>query len=293
MTKNQACYFPLIACVTIFGLFTVLPQTIFAGQSLVLGSSGVLVTSGTNQYLPRSQSWRMEFQLHNVAGATGTPGQKLFFLNSIGTFGTVFADGSVNVADLWDVGEGGAPCQVSTQGFANVLVRVQRNTAAQTFTCELWNFDATGYTSQIRTFGVAANFASGTDVDAVSQGSAGSLGFLRISTNLLPLGSKPPTTADAGGWTEWKFDGNLADSSSNARALTGSAVFASTPNQTAFALAKTYGTPAWTNWISLRAGYPAHLDGTSSYSLADGSSQVSCFWQLKDGPGNVQFDNRS
>lgn len=277
-----------IAGVAVF----LLPTLLCGGQSVTLGS-GVLTTS-TKSHVTSSQSWRLEFQLHDFSAApAGNYGQKIFYLNSIGTFATVYPDGSINLADLWDLGEGGAPCQVSTQGFSNVLVRIQRNVDTKNFTCELWNYDANGYTYQIRAFGVARNFTPGLDVDSVSGGASGNLGFLRISTTVLPLGSKPPTTADSGDWTEWKFDGNLADSSGHNRNLGGPAVFVPTPNQAAFALAKTYGSPAWTNWVSLRAGYPAQLDGRASYSLADASSQVSYFWQLQDGPSYVRFNNRT
>src|ERR1019366_6263576 len=108
---------------------------------------------------------------------------------------------------------------------------------------------------------------------------------------------KPPTTADAGNWTELKFNGSLTDSSGNGHNASiysgGPATYASTPNQGPTSFLRTYGAPAWSNWLSLRAGFPAQLDGTSSYSLADASSSVTYFWQQLSGPSTVRWVNRS
>ncbi len=111
---------------------------------------------------------------------------------------------------------------------------------------------------------------------------------------MLPPGSRPPVTADTGDWTELKFDGNLRDSSGNGHQLGGfGATYVATPNRTAFALPKTMGAPSWSNWVSLRAGYPAQLDGTASYSLADASPSVTYFWQQVSGPSQLLFADRT
>jgi hypothetical protein len=158
------------------------------------------------------------------------------------------------------------------------------------FSCEIWNFDGTGYSSQVLNIGTLQTrpYAGGT----VGPGASAALGFLRVATTLMPLGAKPPTTADGGNWTELKFDGNLKDSSGNNHNASGSGpTYMATPNQVAVAFPKTFGAPAWSNWVSLRAGYPAQLDGSSSYSLADASSAVSCLWQQIDGPSSVVWTN--
>jgi hypothetical protein len=64
-----------------------------------------------------------------------------------------------------------------------------------------------------------------------------------------------------------------------------------TPGQNPVAYAKTAGAPAWSNWVSLRAGFPAQLDGSRSYSLADGSSQVTYQWSQLSGPTTVQWSD--
>jgi hypothetical protein len=162
------------------------------------------------------------------------------------------------------------------------------------FTCELWNYDSTAYSYQIRSFGVPRELFNGDEYSMLSVAARRAIwGFLRISTNLVPLGSKPPTTADSGNWTEWKFDGNLADSSAYRRHLSGGAHVYADSESGSFCATEDL-------WYTLmdELGFPAggtsaQLDGTASYSLADGSSQVSYFWQLQDGPSHVRFNNRN
>src|SRR5262249_15327745 len=47
------------------------------------------------------------------------------------------------------------------------------------------------------------------------------------------------------------------------------------------------------NWVSLRAGFPAQLDGSASFSMADASSAVSYFWQEISGPTVVRWSSRT
>src|SRR4029077_13349285 len=120
------------------------------------------------------------------------------------------------------------------------------------------------------------------------------LGYLRVFTTLVPIGSRPPTTADGGNWTELKFDNNLNGSSGRGHnATVPGATYINTPNQIAISLPKTFGAPSWNHWTSLRAGYPAKLDGTASFSLADASSAVTYFWQQVSGPTSVRWSDHT
>src|SRR6266850_1966435 len=49
---------------------------------------------------------------------------------------------------------------------------------------------------------------------------------------------------------------------------------------------KTAGAPSWTNWTSMRAGFPNQLDGTTG-------SPSTCFWQVLSGPSPLGFNNRT
>ncbi len=261
------------------------------GQSLVVSpASSVNVV---DPLLSASQPWRLEFQLHNlVTPPAGNYSQKLLQFGGTGVYAVVFPDGSINFTDLRDTVSGGAPCQVFTNGLADVLVRFQRDLAKNRLTCEVWSFDGTGYNSNIEPI-VSVNSTYSNSGGTIGLGVTGDLGFLRIATTILGVGSRPPTTADGGDWSEWKFDGNLQDSTSHGHNGTGPASYVATPNQVAVALPKTLGAPSWSNWVSLRAGFPAELDGSASYSLADASSVVSFFWQELSGPSHVVWANRT
>ena len=267
------------------------PLLAFAGQSLVLNSSSNI--SVVDPVLPSSQSWRIEFQIHDwTPTPAGDYSAVLFDLLGTGSIARLSPGGSVETETLDQVVEQ-EPCVVSVNGLTNALVRVQKNAAAMLFTCEVWNYDGTGYSSQVENISSLAPphpYNGGN----IGPGALAALGFLRVSTTLLPLGAKPPTTADGGNWTELKFDGNLRDSSGNNHNASGSgASYMATPNQVAIANPKTFGAPAWSNWVSLRAGFPARLDGSASYSLADGSSAVSSAWQQTDGPSTVIWTNQN
>jgi hypothetical protein len=268
-----------------------LPVLASAGQSLVLNSSSNI--SVVDPVLPSSQSWRIEFQVHNwTPTPAGDYSAMLFDLLGTGSIARLSPGGILETETLDQVTQQ-QPCFVSVNGLTNALVRVQKNAAAMLFTCEVWNYDGTGYSSQIENISQLAPphpYNGGT----IGPGAVAALGFLRVSTTLLPLGARPPTTADGGNWTELKFDGNLKDSSGNNHNASGSGVsYMATPNQVAIANPKTFGAPSWSNWVSWRAGFPARLDGTASYSLADASSAVSCVWRQTDGPSNVIWTNQN
>jgi hypothetical protein len=273
----------------------VFPMIAFAGQSLVLSSSNNITF--TDPIVSQNQSWRVEFQLHNFTlPSSGVPW--LFNFQGLGAAAQLWSDGRLALLTRDSVQQQ-APCFVNTTGITNALVRFQKNVGQMQFSCEIWNYDGTQYNSQfdnlatlnpgIYTGGSIGIVANNSSVAPVNAG----LGFLRVATTLVPIGSKPPTTADAGDWTELKFDGNLKDSSGKGHNATGSAVYTATPNQVAIALPKTSGAPGWNNWATLRAGFPAQLDGTQSYSLADGGSGVAYSWQETSGPTSVLWVNRT
>ena len=266
------------------------PLLAFAGQSLVLtGSSAISVE---DPVIPANQSWRIEFQIHNwTPTPAGVFSAKVFGLEGTGAIVRLYPGGILETESSDPVTQQ-QPCFVRIDGLTNALVRLQKNVPAMLLTCEVWNFDGTRYASQVMNISRLIPRPSGGGT--IGPGAVAALGFLRVSTTVLPLGAKPPTTADGGDWTELKFDGNLTDSSAHRHNASGSGVsFMATPNQVAVANPKTSGAPAWSNWVSLRAGYPAQLDGSASYSLADASSTVSCAWTELDGPSTVIWTNQS
>ena len=111
------------------------------------------------------------------------------------------------------------------------------------------------------------------------------------------MGSRPPVTADKGDLLEWKFDGDLSDSSGHgytAQLSDGLPFYVPTPGQNlVIAIIKTTNAPTWSPWISMRAGYPNQLDCSDSYSQADTSAAVSCQWTLTNGPSTPSWSSQS
>lgn len=271
------------AALVVAAFLAMTPATIFAGQSLLLTNAQL---SLNDPNLSQTQSWRVEFQLHNWTLPTaGSP--LVFALDGTGAYARLSPNGTLAIETRDSVSRQ-QPCFVTLTGLTNVLVRFQKDVTNMRFSCELWSYNGGGYNSQ---FDTVTTLRAGSSGGYINSGISGSLGFLRISNTLLPLGSKPPTTADAGNLTELKFDGNLKDSSGKGHSAAGSASFVATPNQVTVAIAKTAGAPAWSLWTSLRAGFPAQLDASASYSLADASSAVTCFWQELNGPSMLRWSN--
>ena len=269
-----------------------LPTAVFAGRSLVMTPANQ-GGSINDPNLAQNQSWRVEFQMHDwTLTAAGNFSAKVFELDGVGAVVFFYPDGTLATEDHRDSITPAQPCFLSTTGRTNVEVRIQRDVSQMRLTCEIWNYDGTGYASGT---GTIVNTNPYTPSGGfVAGGATTNLAYLRVFTTIVPLGSRPPTMADGGNWTELKFENNLNDSSGHGHsASVPGATYTNTPNQIAIALPKTFGAPAWNNWTSLRAGYPAKLDGSASYSLADASSAVSYFWQQVSGPSLVRWSDRS
>ena len=268
-----------------------LPALAFAGQSLVLtpGVTGSVV----NPSLSQNTSWRVEFQLHNwVLPPQGVYSAYVFNLSGTGAAAEIFPDGSLVLIDWRDSAISPArPCYLPLTGRQNVLVRFQREVANSRVVCEIWNSDGTGYQQDSETTAPVASWTlNGGTIG--SGNTTADLAFLRVSDTILPDGSRPPVTADSGDLLDLKFDGGLTDLSASASSMSmPAAQYVATPVQPPVAFAKTSGAPSWSNWVSLRAGFPAQLDGTRSYTLADSSSQVIYQWGQLSGPTTVRWSD--
>jgi len=251
---------------------------------------------------PATQSYRVEFQIHDWTLPIGGEQPAIFSLYGLGLGAWLYPDGRVAVGSLSDSIVEQQPCFVSVKGLSNALIRVQKDVANMRYTCEVWSYDGTGYDRDSDTIRSLGNLTHGGGV--IGGKVTLSLGFLRVSTTLVPSGSRPPTTADAGDYTELKFDGDLIDSSGHGHngtdaagdgiaSIQSTSAFTPSANQTPVAIPKTFGAPFWTNSASLRAGFPAKLDGSASYTLADTSSSISYSWQQLSGPSTVIWQDRN
>lgn len=220
---------------------------------------------------------------------------------------TYYSDKRLVLGTQYDSIPGGAVCtflDISTR--TDILIRMQRDytglvTGARQWTCEIWNVDSTGYEFHnlpITSAGDPSFNENGINGSTVNTSQ---FGFVRMDSTLLPVASKPPTTADGGNLVEIKLDGGGTDSSGGGHnmTMTGTWNYPATPDQVAYAFAGTLETKSWSEWLPLRAGYPSGLTGTRSYSMGDSSSAVTCFWQqiphaaTEAVTSTVAFDDRN
>lgn len=270
------------------------PVTPPASAAAPVPSQSLRLTPGftasvANPNLSPAQAWRVEFQLHDWdTNYPVDPGNEagVFGMNGTGVVASLLKGNILRAFDNRDQ-NGGTICDLSLANRTNVLVRLQRLTSPQQFVCELWNYDGSGYESATVPYTAPLSWP-------YSGGSFGSawttaqLGFFRILDWTVALAGQPPITAVTGDLLDLKFDGNGTDTSGNGYLVTSSSPisFGATPNLGAFAIAKTSAAPRWANWVSLRAGFPATLDGGSSFSLSGVSSTLTYNWSQLTGMGD-------
>ncbi len=280
-----------ISCGVIPAISFVVLLTLSAigGQSLRMVGTDLQVDSGLDN-IPATSDIRVEGYFHDVNPPAAT--KSFVVLTGVG-----FRVDYVPPTGLFFTFQretGNIECVVPFSRTSFVF-RLQRlyNGGSPIHQCEIWDVDGgnytvkTDYTTSMQTWNYtgAALFGNGDS----------SLAFLRVFTSPVPLGSKPPATADnAGAWAAWTFDGNGNDISGNGRNLNvGAMSYIASPAVSIVSSLKSEGTPFWAPFRPLRAGHPSKLDGTASYSMSDVSSQVACFWQQLEGPSSAVFDNRN
>ena len=289
--------------------FLVFTLPLFSGQSLQTTNN----TAGTTSFPSFSHNLpsRVEFYLHDWS----LSGNTLYIADSdaIGFRALLYnpSVGNVQLAvyNSWE-SNGPGTCQVQL-GLSNgkpvlpttgVYVRYQHDPTGElgppkTDYCEMWDTNGNRFAGVITTWTVE-NAATGTSL-TVGGGSndSRSLAFFRIHRTLIPPNSRMPVTADnANTLLHWKFDGNLNDASANgikARMSSGRAAYIPTPYQDVISVVKTANAPAWSNVVTLSAGQPNQLDGTASFSQADGGAGVTCSWQVSSSASTAILDNSS
>jgi hypothetical protein len=86
-----------------------------------------------------------------------------------------------------------------------------------TDTCEVWDIQGQRFFVDIRDYDSTTSDRNRAGVQLTGAGTQVSTAYFRLFDTTVPLGWRPPVTADTGNLVEWKFDGNLQDSSQGAR----------------------------------------------------------------------------
>ena len=287
-------------------LFLAYPAVAFAGESITLSTA----TAGNPQVTAQAANGacRVEVSFHDwdpTPPAFSHPWDAPacgfnFTLYNLG-------DGDIRLQVYSTQGLAGQVCMISLGVDANgvavlpskfATVRFQRipNGTGGIEVCEATDINGRTFWSERHAYGGTSGVLSpGASVGGTGQNL--STAYFRLFTTTLPMGSRPPVTADKGDLLEWKFDGDLNDSSGhryNAELSNGLAFYVPTPGQNlVVAVIKTVNAPFWSPWISMRTGYPNQLDCSDSYSQADASAVVSCQWTMTNGPSTISWSSQS
>ncbi len=276
-----------------------LQQSGYAGQSVNLRNRYIGNSNFPSQ--PRGNPWRIEMYIHNWEAAANT---RIADLSALGGQIRIFslASGEVILAPagyLWHSAESnGCLFRLDQLPQKGVYLRMQRDPANSRLYCEVWDVNGQRFGNHTVTFTAGGTYAE----NGIFLGSASPepidrfVGFFRVHSTLVPLNARPPVSRDdSNRLLEWKFDGSGSDSAANWNIQTlngGSLAYAATPGQTVpTARIKSLDTPFWSDWVSIRAGYPANLDGRASYSQADSSAAVTYRWRQVDGPTTLEWDD--
>ena len=255
----------------------------WAGQSLV--STSNYVYSSTFPSRAHTVPTRVEFYIHDWPDSP-SPANAMI-MDSLGLQVSIQNPSILFIYDRYE-DLGGAQPQLYLNNVLLVhaaYVRIQRDVVAGQFEVEVWD-------NQGRRVYVFTH-ALGTDLPDTIQGfQCGipglSTAFLRVHSNIVPLNSRPPVTADnTNTLLHWKFDGDLTDASGNGYDGTissGTAGFGATPYQNVVANIAMVGAPLYSSWRTMRVGHTNQMDCTKSFSQADASANVTCAWSLLSGP---------
>lgn len=260
-------------------LFLLLPLIAFAGQSL--RTTGTQAANDAFPARPHNVPWRVEFYLHDWSDTA--PTARYAVSEAIGINFVLYNQGNgdirIGMYGTWDPGVNHCFVLLKDLTVRAVYVRFQRDPEGSVERCEAWDKDGRRIQSSIN----AWNGDTGARGNGIQVGAGGaSTAFFRVHSTLVPMNSRPPVTADNSGvLLHWKFDGNLRDSGPSGynAILQAPPEYVETPNQNVVAKIKTADAPIWNDWTSLRAGYPARLDGTASFSQSDSSAAVTYAWE--------------
>ena len=280
----------------------------FGGQSIKLSTA-----TASNNLVPAQSvgaNFRVEFSIHDwdPNASTGHP----LTINPVGVDVQLQnLGGGILVLQMYTntitLGPAYVVCQIriSSLPVKFITVRFQEDDANKVDYCQAWDINGNFVNNTSSTY-TAQSGANSAGVAVGSTGQNLSTAYFRIYTSLVSTNARPPVTADTTSHclVFWKFDnGNNTGCAQrfcaprepyNASMSTGAPVYVSTPGQSLVVpVVKISNAPVWGNTSSLRAGFPSQLDGTTSYSQADASGSVACFWQNLSNTPPLLWDSQS
>ena len=290
----------------------------FAGQGIVLSTQSVTNASVPAQNSGSDFPYRVEWCMHDWStDITGT-----FTMNPVGLYNYIYNDGHGDVRfSGYAYGEsggffgGGFTIEIGTailNGVPNLqskyyVARFQHDPYTLSDIFQVWDSSGALYSTQKVLYGTYSYTTSnGVTLNAGGGTSGYQIDFFRIYKSTVPENYREPTSSDTtkNCVVMYEFDGNLNDSCNagpyNGTISGGTPYYVNAPNQTLIQpvmhSSLFANTPLWDyEWpdedASIRAGYPATLDGTLSYSMMDSSQIASYQWALLSGPSQPTWDS--
>jgi hypothetical protein len=253
---------------------------IWAGQSLKLAPSRTASATLT----PTNQGdFRVEMRLHGITTGTAYLG-----IVGSGAEGAEFPAVTLNSNGLGltapntpdTMSDPGTYPSILFSGRTDIVIRLQRNAIAMTYTLEMWNADGTSYSVSSLPIASLGTWDMGSiQFPALYATSAQvSVGYFRLYSTLVALNSTPPNGVAGGDLLDYEFEGDLTDSagSNDLTAGGGTATYEATP---AVAPAANAGVDT-----TARRGTAITLAGSGV-----GDSALTYAWAKTSGPGTVTF----
>ena len=291
-------------------IFLIMATTSLADQSLrISGNTTAGFTVPNSAPFNNLGSTRIEFRLHNWVAPTGNSSQIFDISESQDAVTAVsfYMNPGANLcAQSWaDVmGSYGNLICTPLANRTDVLVRYTRDTVNKRVWLETWDTAGGGYTINQGPNGsiidtVVFKSWSGTAVFGGKNlylarpwsqtGGSVRIGWLKWHNGIVGTGAAPPRSTSIADLGDWRFEGNGTNQTAyNFNLSLPGNVYEVTPSFAPVALPRTYNAPGWTNWLSLRAGYPALLDGTASFT--DETGAVGYQWEFVSGPEQGRLD---
>ena len=215
----------------------------FAGQSIQYGQQVVY-----DETAPTASTNRIEFCIHNWtpnsythlvdgpggAFGHGATGWRAYMVVQ-GTSGLGIA-----ARNTWDDG-GGTFIPLGGLSVTQVYVRLQHDPAHLVDDYEAWDISGNRFYSASIPYSTESDSGVGLSLGYGNEPTV-EVAFMRIHTTIVPLNSRPPVTFSPDNrLLEWKFDGDLTDSSGNGHSAIygrGLPTYVPTPNQQIAAVLK-------------------------------------------------------
>ena len=274
------------------------PNALHGAQSLeVIPGKTLKVSIPSSAPFTTLGDTRLEFRLHNwstpaaastilaLGGSAGSPlvSVELTPMNEL--CGLEWAD---------DLSVNGNRMCADITGAPDVVVRMQRDTTGKRFNYEVRTVVNVPLVTYCGFKATAAANPFGCPIQAVNQVSwsgAGEIGdpasvasaqfaWIKWYSSVVPAGSGSIQEWTPSDLADWRFDGSTDEASGALPTIQGTASYGPRPVYPPVCAGGSSQT--------LRAGYPAQLDGSASYPL-DGGANLTYSWQQLSGPNDVSW----